>query len=170
DHQCGGSGIHPAEDAALSVRRASGDGAGRVPVAALRRNLSRADAVRRRHLPVRPRVDDPAAIELLHRALHTESLAGHEEVKENAVRTRIRTVMAACPVVVLLVAPSGLIGQSQEQETDLAGVTARLLNVAQQDSILIVEVVLRNGGTADATTSNALDFSKFVLVDAAGAA
>jgi len=84
-------------------------------------------------------------------------------------KRRCRQLIASFAAV--LVATGGAAAQpAQDQETDLPGVTARLVTVTRRDNVLIVAIALRNGGRSDAASSTALDFSKFVLVDTNGGA
>ena len=77
-------------------------------------------------------------------------------------RTRALLFASAAICMTMTGAPAQ---PAQDQETDLPGVTARLLSVRRHESVLIVAIALRNTGPADATSSTPLDFSKFVLVD-----
>jgi outer membrane protein OmpA-like peptidoglycan-associated protein len=67
-----------------------------------------------------------------------------------------------------LTAGAALAQPAQDQETDIPGVTARLLLVRHDGTTSTIAIVLRNTGTADAQSSAALAFSKFVLVDTRG--
>jgi outer membrane protein OmpA-like peptidoglycan-associated protein len=51
-----------------------------------------------------------------------------------------------------------------EQETDVPGVTARLLHATRQDGVLTVAILLRNAGSTAAASSAALEFSRFVVM------
>jgi len=81
-----------------------------------------------------------------------------------AKRTRALLFAAAAICLTATRAPAQ---PPRELETDLPGVTARLLSVRRYESVVIVAIALRNTGSADATASTALDFSKFVLIDGA---
>jgi photosystem I P700 chlorophyll a apoprotein A2 len=72
-------------------------------------------------------------------------------------------------ILSLVMPPQSALGQVQgDQETDMPGVTARLLFVRHDGTTTTIAIMLRNSGSSEATSSTALDFSKFVLVDVRG--
>jgi len=80
------------------------------------------------------------------------------------VKGRVRATI----LVVTALGVTGPLAQAQEpaeQETDIPGVTARLLYAEQQDAVLTVAILLRNAGSKAAAPPGALDFSRFVVVD-----
>ena len=81
--------------------------------------------------------------------------------------TRRRRLWMTVLAGLLMVAPAWA-QSAQDQETDLPGVTARLLLVHQEGTISIVAIVLRNTGATDAHASDSIQMSKFVLVDTKG--
>lgn len=86
---------------------------------------------------------------------------------EDVVVRRTRSVVFASIVICLAAAPASA-QPPRDQETDLPGVTARLLSVRRDEGVVVVAIALRNTGSADARSSTALEFSQFVLVDGAG--
>ena len=69
---------------------------------------------------------------------------------------------------VVLSAAAVFAHQLQDQETDLPGVTARLLFVAHDGTTTTIAIVLRNSAAQDAQATAGLTFSKFMLVETAG--
>lgn len=75
--------------------------------------------------------------------------------------------VAGALALALVVSPA-FAQATQDRETTIAGVVAHLAVVKSFDNTLMVAVALRNPGRSEAGSSTAIDFSKFVLVDAAG--
>jgi len=67
----------------------------------------------------------------------------------------------------LLVAGLGLLTQRlmAQQETEIPGVTASLVELRASDGVLRLAIAFKNNGDKPATSSKALEFSKVVLVD-----
>jgi len=85
------------------------------------------------------------------------------------VKERVRaTVLGVAALIVVALGVAGPPAQAQEpaeQETDLPGVTARLLYARQHDAVLTVAIVLRNTTSKAAASQTALDFSRLVVID-----
>ncbi len=93
-------------------------------------------------------------------------------VREDAEGTVEGWVRATALLVAVVIAVLGIAGAgaqapaAAEQGTDIPGVTVKLLYAARRDAVLAVALVLRNTGSKAAASSTALDFSRFVVIDA----
>src|SRR2546425_9167109 len=77
----------------------------------------------------------------------------------------LRSALAALPWAFLAALPAAVL--AQEQDTTMAGVTARVAFVQTVRGVTRVGILFRNGQDPAAQSSAAVDFSKLELIDAA---
>jgi len=83
--------------------------------------------------------------------------------------TTLRRVILACPAVLLLTVGKTSAQAPPQQDTTVPGTTARLAVVGVFDNVLLVSIALKNSEAKEAELP-VVEYSKFSLVDAAGAA